>query len=294
MILMKKLFLASALFVAITLGWFIFVRSQNEIKAEKIIEFNDNQSGYVTLTNSDLIILNLFGEENKRWVEWNRGGNTFKRVDNIIGCKYSPDGKYYAYFNLSDETINIRNNNDETIATIETDEHNRSFFWAYNSTHLLIEKYENNTNVINKYNIFEKTIEKIFEANYFNPVMVEDENIIYFLKYNTSDYFDPGSDIVRYDLINKKFEKLSFPSIQKLWIFDNYTVSPNGKIIVFQNCHNEDSAMYIINLENSKVIDRVPVPEGGLISNYSWKPDGSFFVFTTDLRVVYKYTIPKY
>lgn len=81
--------------------------------------------------------------------------------------------------------------------------------------------------------------------------------------------------------------------IPKLWIFDYYTVSPNGKIIVFQNCHNEDSAMYIINLENSKIIDRVPAPYGQL-ANYSWKPDSSYFVFTTDMKAVYKYTIPKY
>ena len=147
--------------------------------------------------------------------------------------------------------------------------------------------------MIYKYNIFEKTSEKIFEANYFTPVIVEDENIIYFLKYNTSDNFDPGSDIVRYDLINKKFEKLSFPSIKKLWIFDDYTVSPNGKIVAFQNCHQEDSALYVINLENSKIIDRVPFSYGQL-TNYYWKPDSSYFVFTPDSKVFYKYTIPKY
>jgi Tol biopolymer transport system component len=148
--------------------------------------------------------------------------------------------------------------------------------------------------VINKYNIFKKTIEKIFEGIYFNPVMAEDENTIYFLKYNTSDYFDPGSDIVRYDLTNKKFEKLNFSSIQKLWIYDDYTVSPNGKIVVFQNCHQEDSALYVIDLENLKVIDRVPVSNGDLLSNYSWKPDSSFCIFTSDSKVFYKYTIPKY
>ena len=291
---MKKFLLVSILLLTITLSWFTVTNCKTKVKLEKIIKFEENISGYVTLTNSDLIILNLFGEEDKRWVEWNRGGKTFKRVDNIIGCKYSPDGKYYAYLNLSNKTINIKNNNDETIATIETGEYNRSFFWAYNSTYLLIKRYENNTTVINKYNIFKKTIEKIFEGIYFNPVMAEDENTIYFLKYNTSDYFDPGSDIVRYDLTNKKFEKLNFSSIQKLWIYDDYTVSPNGKIVVFQNCHQEDSALYVIDLENLKVIDRVPVPNGDLLSNYSWKPDSSFFIFTSDSKVFYKYTIPKY
>jgi Tol biopolymer transport system component len=51
--------------------------------------------------------------------------------------------------------------------------------------------------------------------------------------------------------------------------------------------------MYVIDLENLKVIDRIPAPKG-LSANYSWKPDGSYFVFTTDMKAVYKYTISKY
>jgi hypothetical protein len=294
-ILMKKFLLVSILLITITLGWFTVINCNTKMQLEKIIEFDKDLYGYATLTNSDLMFWNLSNGKGKRWVEWKRGGKTLKRIDNAGGCKCSLDGKYYAYLNLSDErnkAICINNDNNETIAVFELGKYGADFFWAFNSKYLFIKKRENNSEtILYKYNIFEKTSEKILDLSiYFAPVIVEDEKVIYLLKIKDNT----ESDIVRYDLSNKKFKTLSFPSIPKLWIFDYYTVSPNGKILVFQNCHNEDSAMYIINLENSKIIDRVSVPEGGLISDYSWKPDSSHFVFTTDMKVVYKYTIPKY
>jgi hypothetical protein len=181
---MKKPFLVSILLITIiTFSWFAMTTCQNKVKYEKIIEFKDNQSGYATLTNSDLIILNLSNGKGKRWAEWNQGGKTLKRIDNAGECKYSLDGKYYAYLNLSDErniAICINNDNDETIAVFELGKSGADFFWTYNSECLFINKDENDIEVILKYNILERTSEQIFETKvHYSPIIVKDENIIY-------------------------------------------------------------------------------------------------------------------
>ncbi|NLW46717.1 MAG: hypothetical protein GXY86_05225 [Firmicutes bacterium] len=292
---MKKYILLSLFLLSIIINSIIFANGDLN-KISKIINFDNDLIGDASLTNDNkLFFLNLSNSNGHgQWVEWQKNGKTIKRIMNASGCKISPDGKYYSYLDLQDYKINIIDaDDDEKINTFST-KRGANVQWTSDSKNLIIETSDNLTKIY-KFNISTGVTEKILESEiFFSATTVINNNILYLLKDKTPDAPDSDCDIVRYNLLTKKFEVISFPFIKDLWIFDYFTVSPDEKIIVFQNCSLKDSAMYIISMDTLKVIDKIKLKGNVLLSGSSWSHDSSHFIFTATMKEIYKYTIPKY
>lgn len=289
---MKKNILLSLFILSILINSIIFADGDLN-KIPKIIEFDNGLLGDASLTNDNkLLILNL-GNNKGQWVEWHKNGKTIKRIENAGGCVYSPDGKNYAYLNLPDKKIYIKDTESDKIISIFVTKRGADFVWTYDSKSLIIGMHDKLTIII-KFNISTGVSEKIIESDiYFSATTVINNDKIYLLKDKTPDAPDSDCDIVRYNLLSKKFETISFSFIKELWIFDYFTVSPDEKIIVFQNCSLKDSAMYIINLDTLKIIDKIKLKGNIQLSDFSWSQDSSHFIFTATRKEIYKYTIPK-
>ena len=153
-------------------------------------------------------------------------------------------------------------------------------------------------NIIYNYNISTGIKKEILQSSvFFNPIPVKNENIIYLLKNINDDPSDPlpSCEVYRYDLANKSFSKIALPNIKNFDITTDFTISPNEKVIIFNNIFDGNRYMYVIDKETLKIIDKVETPqEAAPEFAYSWKSDSSYVIFTMDYKEIYKYTIPKY
>ena len=101
------------------------------------------------------------------------------------------------------------------------------------------------------------------------------------------------SEIYRYDLTNKKFTKIPLPN--DLDVTTDFTISPDEKVIIFNNIFDGNRYMYVIDRATLKIVDKVETPqEAAPEFAYSWKADSSYVIFTMDYKEIYKYTIPNY
>ena len=81
------------------------------------------------------------------------------------------------------------------------------------------------------------------------------------------------------------------PPIEGLNIYDNFTVSPDEKIAVF---YGSIKYIYIIDLNNIRIIDKITVPKQSFNIVFGWDLEGTYVLLTLTAKEVYKYVIPDY
>jgi hypothetical protein len=164
--------------------------------------------------------------------------------------------------------------------------------WSYDSKKIYFcEQAEGNITYCFE---IEKGIKKrilISKRVYFHPLTVLNENILFFLENTIPDEAGAICNIVKYNLLSKKFEKIKLPKIEDLNIFQAYTISPNGKIALFEN--TTDGFIYVVDISKIYIIDKIELAMNSSPEAFSWSLDSSYVTFTMTWKEIYKYTIPK-
>jgi Tol biopolymer transport system component len=206
----------------------------------------------------------------------------------------SPDGKYYSY--TKDKVLYVFKKNGNFVNKYMLTDEPESTVWTFDSKQIFVCIYNYNINA--KFNtccidIQSGTIKQILKSHYYHPITINDNKKLFLLE--DIDPKAPASDarIIQYDLQSKKAAIVKLPFINDLYIYEDFTVSPDGKIIIFKS----KRIVYVINIINQKIIDTFKLPGNLDIGDYSWKSDGTYVIFAyysgTEYGI-YKYTLPKY
>lgn len=269
---------------------------------ERIYIFDVDQVGYASISNVDDTLLVAYRNINNegRGIFWIKEQKKIKNIEKLelSRARISPDGNFYSY--MIDNEIFINNNKDIIIARISPQDFVESVVWAYDSKNIYI--CERGTlDIIYSYNINTKVKKEILrsriESQYFHLVAVINSNVIYLLENQTPGDPIPECDILQYDISKKKLTKIDLPILTNFGITTDFTISPDEKIIIFNNIFDGKRYMYVIDKTKVKIIDKINTDLNGQTAEdfwYSWKADSTYVVFTMDYKNIYRYSIPKY
>jgi tetratricopeptide (TPR) repeat protein len=278
------------------------INGQDRLKIEKVLEFKGREGGFASVSSVDDTLLVSYSYsypdiDKPGGIFWFRNGKKIKSLDNLnfYQVQISPDGNYYLY--VIDKVIHIKDKKDSIITKISTKDYLESVPWAWNSKTIYICE-QGTLDKIFSYDISTKTKMEVLESQhhnqYFHPVAVKNNNVIYLLENKALDDPLPDCDIVQYDLLKKTFKTIKLPYIKNYSIYYDFTISPDEKIIIFNNIN--DGYIYVIDNTKNKIIDKIPTPEKSRVGqgrcSFSWKADSSYVIFTMDYKEIYKYTVP--
>ncbi|MCL6592140.1 MAG: hypothetical protein K6U80_19605 [Firmicutes bacterium] len=204
---------------------------------------------------------------------------------------FSPDGNYYTYVK-NKELFCIFSKSGKSIKQIPIKGIVDNVSWSYDSKYVYFSTLKNEY-LIHRFNVKSGEYEIILKSykTYYHPVTVMDVNILYFLESKDPEGVEiDDCNIVRYYLKEKRFEKVRLPEIDKLWIANSFSVSPDNKYLIFEDFRT--GLIHVVDLTTNKVIDSLSIPADidTSIGFYCWKPDSSYVLFTVTLKEIYKYS----
>ncbi len=256
---------------------------------EKIFEFPEEQMGYGSVNSTDdSLLITFYNFDEERWIFHQKNGVKIENASNGI---FSPDGRYYVY--EKDNKLYICDKNDKLINSVSVNDIYYPVVWSYDSKGIYFCEQSEKTTAY-YFDIIKETKKEILKSNniYFRPISTKEENILYFLENTTPNEAESECHIVSFNLLTKRFERIKLPKIKELHIFQEYTISPNGQIILFENI--ADAFIYVVDVKENQILDKIKIEMNASVGGFSWKSDGSYVIFTMTQREIYKYTIPKY
>jgi len=289
--IVKILGLMVIIFLAISLVKTVYGRENSRL--EKLLTFDESEIGYASLSSTDDTLLVSYGysfpdEQKPGTTFWVRNGKKIKSINNLDHTKISPDGNHYMY--IKNHVIYVNDKKDTTIRKISTLDMIRPGEWSYDSKSF----YFMDRDYIYNYNIstgVKKVI--LLKKQYCKIITVKNNNVIYLLKDTNDDPIEPTREIYRYDILKKEFTQITLPKLKNFSVTDDFTISPDEKIIMFNNIFLGMKHLYVIDAINFKFIDELETPMNCRNDfDYSWKTDSSYVIFTMDYKEIYKYTIP--
>lgn len=211
-------------------------------------------------------------------------------IKKIEGVQYgvsSPNCKYY-YYIAEGGAIVVKNEKDLLMCQFKSTEEIDYFQWSLNSEYIYLSEFVNDITNVYRCWISNGKKELIFsQTSSFHPVPVNDPNILYMLKNISDDNYE----VVKYNIETKKYQTIKLP-IDKPQLFDNFTVSPDEKTIVFSESNTQ--SIYFVDLKTQKILDKKKIITPGYYAgNFYWKADSSYLLFAISPKEVYKYTVPK-
>lgn len=266
----------------------------------KVYSFENDESGYAVLNNKDdsLLVTYYSHKNSNKGIFWYKQGKKVKTINGAVNGSISPDGSYYSYVKNSELCIFKENGSLVKKVNVVGDEQ-ESIAWSYDSKQLYVCRYQNRKYNIYCINIQSGTMKLILRSNYYHPVPIIDNNKIFLLE-DEVPYEPSNAKIIQYDLKTGKATLVKLPPIKDLFIYGEFTVSPDGRIVIF----NSQGKIYVVDIVDQRIIDTFELPgefeisETPDISNFSWKPDDSYVIFayysTKPEFGIYKYTLPKY
>jgi Tol biopolymer transport system component len=258
-----------------------------------IYNFSDKESGYASLNNTNgNLLVTYFKDGGETGINWYESGKLKKQIKNASKGSFSPNGKYYVYLKQNILFINESTGKQLKKFTVK-DTPFDLVSWSYDSKYFYKCDRSEGEILLYRYSIDKEIRQEILRSKkyYFHPVTVKDNDIIYLLKNPTPEEVGLYCEIVKYSIKNHKFEQVKLPVIDDLWISNDFTVSPDGKILVF--CNDNEGIIYFVDMIKQSVIDKIKAPMNAQPGIYSWRPDGSNFIFTMTQKEIYKYTPPK-
>jgi WD40 repeat protein len=266
----------------------------------KVYSFINGENGYAVLNNKDesLIVTYFNNIQESNGVFWYKEGKKTIITSCAENGSVSPDGKYYFY--TKNKELYIFRDNKSLVCKIVLMEEPESLVWAYNSEQLYVCVCKNSNNDIYCISVQNGTIKNIMSSKFYHPITVRDPNKLFLLEDIEPNAPASNAKIVQYDLKTKKVVFVKIPYIKDLYIYQYFTVSPDGRVVIF----NSNGKIYIVDIVNKKVIESFELPgnfkitETPDVSDYSWKSDGSYVIFAyysgKPEYGIYKYTLPKY
>ena len=121
---------------------------------------------------------------------------------------------------------------------------------------------------------------------YFHPVPVKDNNIIYVLKNNEPDGPAYDCSIAKVDIRTKEITDITLP-LKNYFLYDVFTVSPDGRFLIFQN---DDGYIYILDIENQTIVDKIKALKNTHANMFNWEIDGKYVIFTMTSKEMFKYS----
>jgi WD40 repeat protein len=292
---MKRYILLFSLIISIILLIDI-ANGEDKLNLEKLIVFEKGERvSSISMNNNDeLLLLSTFiGEQPE--VTFNlcfyKRTQVLKKISNATNGTFSPNGKYYTF--IKDKLLYLNNEKDKLLAKIPVKGTIENVVWSYDSGNIYICQQDKDYK-INRYDLKTKEFKEVLSTKkvYFHPVTVINKNVLYLLENKYPGEAGADCSIVQFDLTKKKFEQVKLPEIKDLWIFDCFSISPDGKIAIFENAN--EGVIYLVDLINLKVIDTINTFENSMPGEYYWKSDGSYVLFTMSLKEIIKYRIPKF
>lgn len=262
---------------------------------EKIIEVTGGETiDYYASVNSknDLLMFNIYNNDNdETGVYWYQNKKVVKKVEDAIFGMFSPDGEFYSY--VKNEDIYVFNVNDRLITKLALPVKGilESIIWSYDSRYIYFcevgEEY-----ILHRLDLKTKSIEKVLSSKgyYFRPITVYDANVIYLLKNKEPEIAGADCEIVKYDITQKIFETVELPLVDGLHIFEEFTVSPDERIAIFDGAYGN---ILVIDLIKVEIIDKIATPSDSFNLIFGWDPKGKYVLFTFTLKELFKYTIPE-
>jgi len=260
---------------------------------EKVLVFKGENAGYASLNSKDgSLLVNYSDLKGNKGIYWYKDKKIINRIPNVMDGSVSPNGDYYSFYNKSENMLYIFKENGQLMNKFNIEGFTSGSTWSYDSKYIYWDEY--GEKYIYRIDIFTGTKELILESKriYNSPVAINNPDILYLLERISPNDSDSDSNIVKYDLKNNKIEKVILPPIKDLFIFDSYSISPNGKIAVFPDEHSGN--MYVIDIMKNKIIDTIMMPDPSHPQKYSWESDSSYFIFNVTGQEIDKYTIPKH
>ncbi len=217
--------------------------------------------------------------------------NDNNRYDTI-----SPNGNYITKY--SNENLVILNTSNYQINTILTS--NFDYYkWTYDSKSIYYYAeegkqeipYDNLYHELYRFDIGTGKNEQIFKTKvyYFYPVTVQNPDVIYLLKNNNLLDGPEESEIYRYSISQKKFEKVKLPVDMNVFM-DYFTISPDERTVI---CQDTNFLLYFMDLQNQKVMETITNKVSVASYFFNWKPDSSYVLFGMTRKDVYRYSIEK-
>lgn len=260
---------------------------------EKVMVFKGENAGYASFNSKDGSLLINHSSKGNKEIYWYKDNKIIKRIPNVTLGLVSPSGDYYSYYNKTENILYIFKENSQLMNKFIIKNFNDST-WSYDSKYIYWCEYGKKDYIVHRINIFTGVNEHLLDSKriYISPIATNDNDVLFLLESIHPKESDSDYNIVKYDLIKKKIEKVILPPIKDLFIFDSYTISPNGKIVVFEDANS--GYVYIVDLVKVKIIDKITLPSNSSPGYYSWKNDSSYFIFNVTGQEIDKYIIPKY
>lgn len=229
-------------------------------------------------SSDDSLLINQWYNNSSLIMKWVKQNVTVKQIQGVYGT-ISPDGHYYTY--TKNNMLYLFEENDRLINKFPWDIRlYPTMAWSWDSKFIYYSIGEN-YNTIYRIDANKGIREKISNDIYFNPVTVQDGNILFLLKDKDPNAVMSPSEVVKYNLTTKKAQIIKLPEIKDRYIHEDFTISPDGKILVFQN---NGAGIYVINIQTQKIIDQFDIfdiPGNNVVSSFSWKSDGSYLIFSS-------------
>jgi hypothetical protein len=273
-----------------------FTVSGNEGVVEKILSSQYSVCGCLNNKDDSMMVSYYSDDGQQTGIYYYKNNKKWNEIKGVSYGTISPNGKLFTYIKrdtlmLFDKKgklfkkININSNNIDTIT------------WSLDSKYLYISLFEDKTNLY-RIDIAKGKNEKICSFDdCMKPVPLKNNNEFVWMQSKDPKAAASDCNLVKYNYISKKFNQVKIPLIKDLYIYEDFTISPNGKILMFQS----KKTIYVIDLVKQKIISKFTLPGFAFpelpdIGEYSWKSDSSYVVFSCLLSQhygIYKYTVPQ-
>lgn len=248
--------------------------------------------GSASLNSVDGTLLCSASAKSRSRVFWLGNGVITKQIPNADYGLFSPDGALYFY--TKGGTLFICTTTNQVVRSFELRSALESLVWSGDSRSLIMCAGEYSKGslpnyVVSRYEIATgKTSILLRTVDCFRPVTTNDADLIYLLRKQRPELADGPCDIVRYSISTKSLTKVDLPE-GRYFLFDSLTVSPNGRIVMFDG----GGALFVIDLHMNKIIDCVDLREHPFAADFTWSSDSSYVIFALMQRQLVKYVVPK-
>ena len=282
---------AKSVFVVLLISLLLTTIVNGQGKLEKIFVTSGKERAYGSLNNrtGSMLVNKYIHQERYSYISIYDGELITKEFPECEFGMFSPKGNYYSL--IRDNFLEVYTLDHSLVSRLPIIQGRghllESYSWGFDEKYVYICEFGQET-IIYRYNVISGHKEEILASGiYFHPVTVADHNILYLLRNKTPDAPDYDCDLVKYNLDSKTIETVDM-SFEQFSIYDTFTISPDEKLVVFQNF---DSYVNVVDLQEGSVIDKFKLSFGAYIYGYSWSLDGSSVVFAESFENIYKYYI---
>jgi Tol biopolymer transport system component len=266
----------------------------------KVYSFENKKIGYAELNNKDeslMITYEDYYNFGTKGVFWYKQGKKVKTINGIANVTISHDGACYSY--TKNKNLYIFKENGVLFRKIVLIDEPESIVWSYDSKQQYVCIFQNTKSNIYCIDVQSGVLKQILRSQYYHPITTNDNNKLFLLEPKDTSGAGTDDKIIKYDLKSKKSTIVKLPFIKDLYIHEHFTVSPDGKLIIFES----RGIVYVVNNISQTIIDTFELPGSSIITqssevlHYSWKSDGTYVIITYDFGTeygIYKYTLPKY